>query len=193
MARTNIEEEFYAKDLASKMGIAMGIPRHQALGLCVDLWHDSQSSLKFEGTEQDIVEWCRCHDPVVAAKLIFGLLRIHLIEPIEGTDRYLIVGNEIQIESLVTRLKSAQKGAAATKAKWETIKQQKATSVSPRPPAGLTALEIEGRQQTDRQAETVKDPPKTKAVTTLNSMQCNAMQDNAIQGGDAREIGRAHV
>lgn len=176
MARVNVEEELFAGRKLAKAGRILGSTQ-AALGYLVFLWRDSQAELRVSGSKEEIIDWMRpitTEDGELAFK---ALLTAGLLIQTQD-DEFEIVGNETQIAARVERLSNSQKGAEATKKKWEKIKSERtnhkvevnnskadsyATSpTTPGPTAMLPAFEM-------------------KAVTTPNSVQCSSVQFSSDQ------------
>jgi hypothetical protein len=115
-------------------------------------------------------------------RLIQALQTAGYISPLEG-GRYLIHGNETQLENLMQKTSAAYKGGAATKARWDAIKAERAQRESARPAA---AADSRTASQTDSQTDS-RAAIREHAGRIANggpdasSMQGNAGQVNAMQ------------
>ena len=113
MARLNLENHFFS-DPRFHYLIALIGSRHEAEGILVDLWFNSQALHADEGTEDKISLWCMCPDD---KKIVPVLVRSGFLEELEG-GKFRILGNKDQIRNLKTaHIKAVGAGKARQKSK----------------------------------------------------------------------------
>ena len=126
MARVNIEEDAWVR--IYKLAALMGISPREAAGVAVCLWHQSQSYIKTTGTLEDILDWTNLNEisEEEAKKWILNLKKSRLISSANDKE-FIINGNEVQIESRLSRQKRATKGAKALNKKLKEEKKKTRT------------------------------------------------------------------
>lgn len=147
----------------------MGCSRREAMGTVASLWGESQEQLRTSGSMEEIVDWADIFmlKPAEIDRWIQALVRAgFLIRHDDGS--FDIRGNKTQIETRVSNMARAAKGAEATRKKWEKINQAK-------------SLPVEGSKQGLKPGpEHAASPePSTLGPGPTNAMQFNAMQSNA--------------
>jgi len=173
MARTNIEEGAFRR--VSKLAGLMGCSDREALGTVAYLWSDSQDILAFQGTREQIAEWCHLFNMSddEITKWISSLERARIIS-IENdiTDKnggpiFRIHGNEIQIENMVSYSVRASKGGKALKKKWKekkrlgaSLKHSSSTLPENEKQAPSTTKHYKSKQNNSKQNNTNTNAPE---------------------------------
>lgn len=120
MARVNIEERCFADSRLRFLAQDMDIPLGYAIGPLTFIWRESQEQLKVRASQREIEKWSTIPPPD-CSRFFESLVENKFIEPCEG-GLFIIKGNELQIETRISKLKSAHKGGKANKAKWKAIR-----------------------------------------------------------------------
>lgn len=155
MARINIEEQAWKR--AYRLAELMECTVREAIGTVACLWGNSQEIVKTHGTKSDILEWASlfkiCDED--GDKWISALKNSRFISE-EKNDLFKIHGNDIQLESRISKTNRASKGGKALKKKLAELKRLQADSKhsSSKPQAGSKGL---------------------------NALQCNSIQGSSIQ------------
>lgn len=124
MARVNLEARLFGESRLRHLARMLKCFEHQALGIVAFLWHDSQEYQAREASADEIIQWSRIADIQDGEQLQYGeihttnelvieaLCKCRFIEKTD-TDRFVIIGNDKQIEQLRTFNSRAKKGADA--------------------------------------------------------------------------------
>jgi len=174
MARINIEEEAH-KRVSKLAGLAKCSDR-EALGTVSYLWGESQDILKVSGSKNEIIEWCRLFNlsDEEVERWISALQKSRFISH-QDDGRFLIHGNEIQIQNRIVRIAKANKGAKSIKKKWKKEKALQALlKGSPRPLGDINK----------------KSP---SPAMQGNAMQGSAVQSNAVQSKAMQKVKEVQI
>jgi len=171
MARVNVEEAAFGDSRLARFERLMAWDRRTAIGCLVMLWHDSQGLLRIDGSEKDIAEWCWALNADEGKRLVAALETVGYLTLLDN-GKYLIHGNETQIENLVTNTTRAKKGGEATRAKWAAVKAAR-EGLKPAP-----SLLQAGPEPTP----SVPRAGSGQAPARPNAMQGNAEQKNSPNG-----------
>lgn len=154
LARVNVETAAIAETRFFEFATEMGFQRHEAIGLLVLLWHDSQERLFIEGSRQEILSFIplqkdkkeNCFDALVKCQYLTA-----------KDDRYEINGNRRHVNSLMALKKLKSKAG--------------------------TASGIARRKQQDRteREQVLNRTEQTSTEPSRNAMQHNSNQDSTIQ------------
>lgn len=163
MARVNVEEEAWKP--IYRVAELLKLKPQLVAGHLLYLWHESQDLLRTDGTFDELVEWLCIGDldQTEQARWIGTLVRARLLDE-EKDGRFVIRGNEDQIEGRISRLKTSSKGGEATKKKWASIKSKKNSS--------------EGRTKADSPAPAM---PEESCEQAPGGLQLGAGQDRTRQ------------
>lgn len=163
--RLNIEEQAFGDGRLSKLTNILEVDIHHAIGILVVLWHDSQEAEKTHGSRVEIIDWCRIYNNAAWANQIFeALVACKYIIP-TTEDLYEIRGNKSQIDAKRRYVERSQKGAEATRQKWQKVREER---------------EEKDLEATSTASSSATSPPTSGQQVLLNSMQCNSMQNNKI-------------
>jgi hypothetical protein len=165
MARLNIEEDAWSR--IHRLSKILKIPPEPIAGHLAFLWHQSQSLMRISGTREEIIDWLGLIDESDEIKdhWLTSLQRVHFIS---GDDRkFVIHGNESQIDNLVKKRSAGAKGAEKTKSNW----------------AKLKALEAQNKSSEHSRAgcPSMITPEPQQDQAQGNAMQFNAEQSNSNQ------------
>lgn len=158
MARVNVETSAIAENRFFEFALDMGFQRHEAIGLLVLVWHDSQERKFIEGTKEEILAFIPLKKDR-KEECFNALLQNSYLSPISG-DRFEIRGNRRHVETLL-RIKSLRSsaGSSSVKAKRKQVLR----------------TQFNKRQQTSTPVE------QESTFVDRNAVQCNAIQFNSIQ------------
>jgi hypothetical protein len=127
MARVNFEEHGFADGRLGRLAKAIGSNIQEAAGLLVFLWRDSQEELRFTGTKEEIIEWCRPESEEEGERYFNALVKTKYLVAVGGemeADQWEIRGNKPQIESRIFNLKRAKKGGRSLHDKIKRLKNE---------------------------------------------------------------------
>lgn len=157
MARTNVEERFFANDLPRKIARRVKQTEQFVIGAAVYLWHDSQAEGRTSGNAEEIQEWTRIRNSKTFQKILDAFEKFQIISANPGGN-FDICGNESQIISISRAREGSAKGGESTKKRWEQIKLETKLEAKPRamPEPSLEASSI---QFNSIQSNSIHNPP----------------------------------
>ncbi len=182
MARTNIEDSACTRAL--ELAHALQWEPAKALGAITWLWHESQDKYRSGGSGKEIYRWSKLAPGVDPASYLEALVEIELIRPayegpLTAEMEFEILGNDIEIASLVSLKSKSKKGGEATRAKWDKERQRVSNMATgrPTPNQAMPVATPDARPQA-----MPEDPPGlAPGVPQLGTIQCSTMQFNSNQ------------